>query len=41
MEWTTPRLAPGLQVVQGYRAGGFTVSGVRHGGRSWSFPTGC
>jgi uncharacterized protein len=38
MEATTPRLAPGLQVVQAYGAGGFTVSGVRHEGSVLVFP---
>ncbi|MFO1075739.1 MAG: Mth938-like domain-containing protein [Geminicoccaceae bacterium] len=32
MHTETPRLAPDRQVVQGYRGGGFTVSGVRHQG---------
>lgn len=32
MEGIRPVLAPHLQVVQGYRAGGFTVSGVRFAG---------
>lgn len=38
MEASTPRLAPDLQVVQAYRAGGFTVSGVSFGGSVMVFP---
>jgi uncharacterized protein len=33
-----PQFAPGLQVVQAYGAGGFTVSGVRHTGSVLVFP---
>ena len=32
MEGIRPVLAPHLQVVQGYRPGGFTVSGIAHAG---------
>jgi len=32
MQAETPRLGPDRQLVQGYRDGGFTVSGVRHQG---------
>ena len=32
METSTPAIAPGRQVVQAYRPGGFTISGVRHAG---------
>lgn len=32
MEGERPQLAPGLQLVQAYRPGGFTISGVRHRG---------
>jgi uncharacterized protein len=32
MEGIRPILAPHLQVVQGYRAGGFTISGTRYDG---------
>lgn len=38
MEASTPQLAPDLQVVQGYRPGGFTISGVRYGGSLLVFP---
>ncbi|MGD9511272.1 MAG: Mth938-like domain-containing protein [Geminicoccaceae bacterium] len=32
MEGERPQLAPGLQLVQAYGPGGFTISGVRHKG---------
>ncbi len=38
METQVPHFAPDLQVLQGYRAGGFTVSGVRHVGSILVFP---
>jgi uncharacterized protein len=38
MEAQAPRLAPDRQIVQGYRAGGFTVSGLRHVGSLLLFP---
>jgi uncharacterized protein len=38
VETGTPKLASGLQVVQGYRAGGFTIAGVRHEGSVLVFP---
>ena len=38
METPVPLFAPDLQVLQGYRAGGFTVSGVRHTGSILVFP---
>jgi uncharacterized protein len=38
VEAQTPQFAPDLQVLQGYRDGGFTVSGVRHAGSILVFP---
>lgn len=38
MEASTPKLAPDLHVVQGYRPGGFTVAGVRYSGSLLVFP---
>jgi uncharacterized protein len=38
LETQIPHFAPDLQVLQGYRAGGFTVSGVRHAGSILLFP---
>ena len=38
MEGERPQFAPGLQVVQAYGTGGFTVSGVRHAGSVLIFP---
>ena len=38
VETGTPKLALDRQVVQAYRAGGFTVSGVRHAGSVLVFP---
>ena len=38
MESSTPQIAPGRQVVQAYRPGGFTVAGVRHAGSVLVFP---
>lgn len=38
MQGETPRLAADRQLVQGYAAGGFTVSGVRHEGSILVFP---
>ncbi len=38
MEASTPKLAPDLHVVQGYRPGGFSVAGVRHEGSLLVFP---
>ena len=38
MEGERPQFAPGLQVVQAYGTGGFTVSGVRHAGSILVFP---
>lgn len=38
MEASTPKLAPDLHVVQGYRPGGFTISGVRYEGALLVFP---
>ncbi len=38
MEPEAPRFAPDLQVVQAYRAAGFTISGVRHAGSVLVFP---
>jgi uncharacterized protein len=38
MESSTPQIAPGRQVVQAYRPGGFTISGVRHVGSVLVFP---
>lgn len=38
METQVPQFAPEQQVLQGYRAGGFTVSGVRHAGSILVFP---
>lgn len=32
MEGQRPALPPGLQLVQAYRPGGFTIAGVRHAG---------
>lgn len=32
MEGEKPHVAPGLQLIQAYRPGGFTISGVRHTG---------
>src|SRR3954447_6666020 len=38
MESSTPQIPSGRQVVQGYRPGGFTISGVRHTGSVLVFP---
>ena len=38
METSTPAFLPGRQVVQAYRPGGFTISGVRHAGSVLVFP---
>jgi uncharacterized protein len=38
MEASAPGFAPGLQAVQAYRAGGFTIAGVRHVGSVLVFP---
>lgn len=38
MHVETPRVAPDRQLVQSYRGGGFTVSGVRHEGSLLVFP---
>ena len=38
METSTPAIAPGRQVVQAYRSGGFTISGIRHAGSVLVFP---
>jgi uncharacterized protein len=38
VETAAPKLAQGPQVVQGYRAGGFTIAGVRHEGSVLVFP---
>jgi uncharacterized protein len=38
LETQVPHFAPDQQVLQGYRAGGFTVSGVRYGGSILVFP---
>lgn len=38
VESSRPQIAPGRQLVQSYRAGGFTVSGVRHEGSLLVFP---
>jgi uncharacterized protein len=38
VEAAAPKFAPGLRVVQGYHAGGFTGSGVRHEGSILVFP---
>ena len=38
MDSQTPTVAPGLQLVQSYGPGGFTVSGVRHAGSILIFP---
>lgn len=38
MQGEAPKLTPDRQLVQGYRAGGFTVAGVRYEGSLLVFP---